>query len=99
VTATSDPLLRLAVGDNVAVALRKIAAGERVGLGGITLVAAEEVPMAHKLALEPIAEGAVVTKFGVPIGIATRPIAPGELVHVHNIRSAWITNAVDHAED
>lgn len=98
-TAPLDPLLRLAAGDNVAVALRKIAAGERIELGGTTLVAAEEVPMAHKLALEPIAVGAVVTKFGVPIGIATRPIAPGELVHVHNLKSAWINNAVDHAED
>lgn len=98
-TAAVDPLLRLAAEDNVAVALRRIAAGERVRLGGLELVAAEEVPMAHKLALVPIAEGERVTKFGVPIGIATRPIAAGELVHVHNIKSAWITNAVDHAED
>lgn len=98
-SAGIDPLLRLAADDNVAVALRRIPSGERVRLGALELVAAEEVPMAHKLALLPIGEGQAVIKFGVPIGIATRPIAPGELVHVHNIRSAWITNAVDHAED
>ena len=35
----------------------------------------------------------------VPIGRATRTIMPGELVHVHNIKSDYITNDIDHFED
>ncbi len=30
-----------------------------------------------------------ILKYGMPIGIATRNIAAGEHVHIHNIRSAY----------
>ena len=39
----------------------------------------------HKYARRPIAAGEPVVKYGMPIGRATRPIAPGEHVHVHNL--------------
>ena len=39
----------------------------------------------HKYALRPIAKGENVVKYGMPIAHATRDIAPGEHVHVHNI--------------
>ena len=39
----------------------------------------------HKYALRPIACGENVVKYGMPIGHATRDIAPGEHVHVHNL--------------
>ncbi len=39
----------------------------------------------HKYALRPIACGENVVKYGMPIGHATRNIAPGEHVHVHNL--------------
>ena len=41
----------------------------------------------HKYALRPIAAGENVVKYGMPIGRATEPIAPGEHVHVHNVRT------------
>jgi hypothetical protein len=44
------------------------------------------VPFGHKAALEPIAKGAPVVKYGVVIGHATQDIAAGEHVHVHNCR-------------
>ena len=59
----------------------------------------DEIPMAHKVALHPIAAGAQVRKFGVPIGRATRDIAKGELVHVHNLASDYLVNDVDHFEE
>jgi hypothetical protein len=39
-----------------------------------------------------------VIKFGVPIGSATVPIEAGRHVHVHNIKSDYIDNAVDFFE-
>ena len=41
----------------------------------------------HKYALRDIAEGENVIKYGMPIGHATRPIAKGEHVHVHNVKT------------
>ncbi len=45
----------------------------------------EDIPMGHKFALRPI-DGEVI-KYGEVIGVADRPIAPGEHVHVHNVKS------------
>jgi hypothetical protein len=42
------------------------------------------VPFGHKVALRAIAQGEAVIKYGVAIGSATRAIAVGEHVHVHN---------------
>lgn len=45
------------------------------------------VSMGHKVALRAIEAGASVIKYGVPVGVATKPIAAGEWVHLHNCRS------------
>lgn len=85
-------------GDNVAVAVRDLAPGEVEGgyLKGpeaVVVEVASEVPLGHKFALRPIAEGDAVVEYGVRTGIATRPIGVGEHVHVHNVRSArWQTS-------
>jgi altronate hydrolase len=87
--------LRLAAADNVAVALRPLLAGESITVEGIAITVAEAIDLGHKLATEAIAEGGLVRKFGMPIGAATEAIAPGAWVHVHNIRSLWLTNDRD----
>lgn len=48
----------------------------------------------HKYALRAIRAGENVIKYGMPIGHATRDIAPGEHVHVHNVA----TNLGDNLE-
>jgi len=77
--------------DNVATLLGEAAAGaslEVVGPAGRQeLIAREKIELGHKVALVAIPEGAPVTKFGVVIGIAMRPIESGEWVHLHNCRS------------
>jgi altronate dehydratase small subunit len=77
--------------DDVAVALRDVAAGEAVVVrraGALTEVrAVDAVPLGHKLALHPLAEGAPIRKYGECIGVATRAIAQGAHVHVHNLVS------------
>ena len=78
-------VMRLSPRDNVAVALRPLKAGEIVLLDGVPLVVERHVPMGQKLAAEPIAAGDPVLKYHCPIGTATQPIAPGALIHSHNL--------------
>ena len=77
--------------DDVAVALRDLAAGEAVVVrrgGTLSEVrAVDAIPLGHKIALRPLAEGAPIRKYGECIGVATRPIAQGAHVHVHNLVS------------
>ena len=81
----------LADADNVAVALRAIAAGERVVVqapgGTREVVALEAIPLCHKIAVAAIAPGDDVRKYGCCIGEARAPIAEGAWVHVHNVVS------------
>lgn len=86
-----EALLQLAPTDPIAVALRDIEAGETLVLPGGTVVqVAARVPFGFKVALRAIAAEEKVQKYRVPIGTATAPIAPGEMVHVHNLRSDYI---------
>ena len=77
--------------DNVATLLAEAAAGAPLAIVGSSskanITASEQIALGHKVALVPIAEGEPVIKFGVVIGVAMRPIAPGEWVHLHNCRS------------
>lgn len=76
--------------DNVATLLDAAEPGPvaLLGAGARPAVAAgASIPRAHKIALGPIPAGGVVVKFGARIGHATRPIAAGEWVHLHNLAS------------
>ena len=79
----SPATLRLAAGDEVAVALRDLAPGD--ALAPQPGYAAEAVPFGHKVALRDLPAGAVVHRLGQPIGVARRPIAAGAHVHTHNL--------------
>jgi len=82
--------LQLRPEDNVATLLED-AAEETVEILGLPerhLVSVRgAAALGHKIALRPIPQGAAVTKYGAPIGVATRDIADGEWVHLHNCRS------------
>ncbi|HEV8214720.1 MAG TPA: altronate dehydratase family protein [Gemmatimonadaceae bacterium] len=82
------PAIRIADGDNVAVALRVIAAGESVSIGGESVTARQEVPAGHKVALASLEPEQVIRKYGVPIGVASTPIERGDWVHSHNLRTS-----------
>ncbi len=75
--------------DNVATALSPLGQGEAVeaatGERRETVVAQQAIPFGHKIALADIQEGEAVVKYGEVIGLATRRIARGEHVHVHNV--------------
>lgn len=92
-------LIRLAEQDNVAVASRNLPRGAVVAIDGAELTTRDPIPFAHKVAIRAIEEDAQVFKYGVPIGRAKVAIAPGEHVHVHNIRSDYVNNQVDFFEE
>lgn len=86
-----DPrLLRITPGDNVAVAIAALEAGQTVSIGGNQVVLNHAIPLGHKVALAPIPAGAKVLKYGAPIGSATRAIRVGEHVHTHNLKSDYL---------
>jgi hypothetical protein len=62
------------------------------------IVARESIPLGHKIALGEIKTGDPIVRFGVPVGLATKSIATGQLVHVHNVRSQYLDNIEDHYE-
>jgi altronate hydrolase len=78
----SPRALRLNAQDNVMVAVDEIRIGDSP-VGGP--VASARVPKGHKLATSRIETGAPILKFGQIIGFASKPIAPGEWVHEHNV--------------
>src|SRR4051812_47263449 len=86
----TDPrLLLLDERDNVLVVRSRIRAGETVEIAGTRATVAADVPIGHKLARKAIAAGDRIVKYGAPIGSATAPIAVGEVVHVHNVKSDY----------
>ncbi len=80
-------------GDDVAVAVRDtgpgaasaayLDSGDRFGI-----TARDAIPLGHKIALRDLGEHADVLEYGVLIGLTRGPVAAGELVHTHNLRSA-----------
>jgi altronate dehydratase small subunit len=77
--------------DNVATLLDDAAPGGPLTLLGASadasLSAREPIARGHKIALADIAPDAAAVKFGVRIGHATRAIARGDWVHLHNLAS------------
>jgi altronate dehydratase small subunit len=72
--------------DNVVTAKSLIKAGTVLHFPkGTKVKTKEEIPFGHKVALRKIAKGRAVVKYGEHIGKAVRTIAPGELVHTHNV--------------
>lgn len=79
--------LRLDAADNVVSVLVAMSTGECPKMASGTVPALKvDVPMGHKVALVSIPRGDAVIKFGAVIGHATQDIAPGDHVHLHNLR-------------
>jgi altronate dehydratase small subunit len=79
--------------DNVATAINAIAVGEEVEVFSTRQEVVQRVtvknalPLGHKLALIDIKKGDEIKKYGAVIGKASRDIAGGEYVHIHNVES------------
>ena len=80
--------------DNVGVVVvEDLAAGTDM-LGVVTeddsdfrMTAKQAIPIGHKIALKDLAVGDTIIKYGEDIGKVVAPIAKGEHVHVHNLKT------------
>ena len=75
--------LRLNPADDVVIACRELEAGTNLLKEGV--IVAERIPAGHKVATKAIAKDEPVHRYNQVIGFATRPIAAGAHVHVHNL--------------
>ena len=83
-----DNILVIHPRDNVAVALKTLAAGEQATAKGTQgFSALEEIPASHKIALRDISAGEEIIKYGETVAVSTRDIKKGEWVHTHNLES------------
>ncbi len=73
--------------DNVAVAIQKLSAGEKLLIGGNDIEVKEEIPAGHKIALQNFAVGDNIIKYGDPIGHAVKEITLGSLVNEKSIKT------------
>ena len=64
--------------DNVAIAVNEIKAGTQV-MEGVT--ASQDIPQAHKIALEDIPAGGAIVRYGVVLGYAINPIRKGDWIN------------------
>ena len=75
----SSPLyIKIKEEDNVAIAVEEIKAGTEV-LDGI--VATQDIPQAHKIALCDIPENGQIIRYGVVLGYAVHPIKKGDWIN------------------
>lgn len=92
-------IIRLREQDNVGVAKTTLSKGQALGDESGSLTVANDIPVSHKIALNDIASGQPVKKYGQTIGFATRDIAVGEHVHTHNIGMQDFTRDYAWCED
>lgn len=79
--------IQLHANDDVVVLLSETPQGTLLEIEGASIEALQDVPAGHKIALRNIPEGKSILKYGYPIGVATVPIAKGEHVHIHNVKT------------
>jgi altronate dehydratase small subunit len=79
--------------DNVATVISAITAGEDVEIFSTKqevvqrIKARDSLPLGHKIALVEIKQGDSIKKYGAVIGKASKNIAVGDYVHIHNVES------------
>ena len=86
-----------APGDNVAIATRRLAAGTVVAEGADAFSLSHTILEGHRFVRAPIAEGARLTSWRLPFGIATRDLVPGEYVCNEKILAALAERDIDFA--
>ena len=86
----TDPrLLLLSPGDSVFVLRDQIDIGETIWVDGVAVAFPSKLGLGHKIARVAVALGDQVIKYGAPIGRASRAIAQGDHVHLHNLASDY----------
>lgn len=86
----TDPrLLLLSEADNIFVLRGALEAGDTILIEGTEMTVPTRIGLGHKIARRAIAPDEKIIKYGAPIGSATAAIAPGDHVHLHNVKSDY----------
>lgn len=89
-TTTKFVLLNKA--DNVFICCQALNAGEVISIDQQKINVIDNIDVGHKLAKESIKQGQKIMRYGVPIGSATADIEIGEHIHLHNMKSDYISS-------
>src|SRR5579859_4117113 len=81
--SVAGPVIRLHPEDNVVIARTDVAIGTPVP--SEDFVCRSQVTAGYKIAARAIKKGDAVRKYNVTIGFANADIAPGTMVHSHNV--------------
>ena len=76
--------------DNCATALTTLPKDTIVHINGVDVRLNQEIEIGHKFAITDNHTGNLIVKYGQTIGRATKNIAQGEWIHIHNIRSVYM---------
>ena len=89
--APSAPrLLLMAPEDNCLIARLPLAAGEILEIDGVAVTLPEDIPLGYKVARTALRQGDKVLRYGAIIGTVTANVAPGAMLHTHNLVSDYI---------
>jgi altronate hydrolase len=80
---TANLTIRLHANDDVVIARDQLISGTQLTHEGVQVRGL--IPPGHKIATRAIAKGAPVRRYDQIIGFASKPIAPGEHVHLNNL--------------
>jgi altronate hydrolase len=86
----SNVVLCLHPDDDVAIARVDLQPGAALTDPAVGLAVRQPIPTGHKVALQAIAAGQPVRRYGQIIGLAKAAILPGEWVHTHNLGVAGL---------
>jgi (2R)-sulfolactate sulfo-lyase subunit alpha len=92
--AREDAYVRLHPNDNIVVCIKALKKGEAIKLAGAVVVLETEIQVGHKICVSPIAVGGKIIKYGASIGSAIESIKVGDHVHIHNMKSDYISSNV-----
>ena len=96
----SRKLLRIHRDDNVLIVVTPISPGDRDVIAGREVIFTQHIAIGHKVAARDIQAGDKIYKCGVPIGSAKEMISAGTHMHLHNLKSDYISTYTldrDHA--
>ena len=86
------PAILLHPDDNVLVCCRAVRVGERFRIGPDEEIhVLQDTDLGHKLARRALSTGEKVIKYGAPIGSMTAGVQPGGWIHLHNMKSDYIS--------
>jgi len=88
--AQAGSLLLMSREDNCLIARVDLKAGATVVIDGREIALPGDVRLGHKVARHDLAPGDKVLRYGAIIGTVTADVAPGAMLHTHNLVSDYI---------